>query len=97
MPQVRRSRREAAVTDRIVNRYITFVRRVPNNARIKTECWEVQNNRSGESLGEISWFTGWRQYVFAPEPFTEFNVTCLREIAEQCERLNEQHRQGRRR
>lgn len=77
---------------RIVKRFITFEQREPNNPRITTQVWEVINNRSGDSLGELSYYTGWRQYVFSPEPFTAFNSTCLREIMEQLERLNVEQR-----
>ena len=41
----------------------------------------VSKSRTGQILGEISWFGRWRQYSFDPEPSTTFNNGCLQDIA----------------
>lgn len=40
------------------------------------------NNKSGETLGIIVWFSSWRQWVFQPDPHTEYSGGCLKAIAE---------------
>ena len=54
----------------------------------------VSKRRAGLILGEISWFSRWRQYTFDPEPSTTFNSECLQDIADVLASLNEEHRKG---
>lgn len=44
-----------------------------------------------DMLGTISWFGRWRTYAFDPWPGTTFEKTCLRDIADFCERLTKEH------
>ena len=71
------------------NKYIRFVK---VEEREKTSLWLVENNKSGYCLGSIEWSRGWRQYVFQPSSFTEFNNTCLTEIADFLDRQNKAQR-----
>lgn len=46
----------------------------------KTHKWYVCSNGTTHSLGEVSWFSSWRRYVFTPGPNTLFDCNCLNEI-----------------
>lgn len=61
----------------------------------KTRVIRVHNERGGDCLGEIVFYGGWRQYIFAPETDTEFSSGCLREIAGQIESLNRERSEAR--
>ena len=58
----------------------------------KTQTWMVVNKTYGTNLGNISWYSAWRQYTFQPAQETEFNNTCLITITEFINRLNKTHR-----
>lgn len=58
----------------------------------KTVIYDV--NTKGESavwLGSVRWFGRWRCYVFEPLRDTVYEKTCLREIADFCEKLTNEH------
>lgn len=42
--------------------------------------YQVYNNKNNNSLGVISYYPLWRQYIFQPFGDTAFNNTCLRDI-----------------
>jgi len=54
----------------------------------KTSRWVVLNKSHTTCLGNVVWFSGWRQYVFQPEFGTEFNNTCLDAISQFLSKLN---------
>ena len=58
----------------------------------KTIVMHVVVAKSGEILGEISWFARWRQYTFNPEYCTTFNNGCLQDITDVLTSLNKEHR-----
>jgi len=58
----------------------------------KTRRFAVIARHDDTLLGEIRWFGGWRKYVFAPYPNTEYEEDCLRDIAAFCERTTREHR-----
>ena len=43
--------------------------------------WWIVRTRRGTALGMIEWYNRWRQYIFRPKPHTEYNNTCLQDIA----------------
>ena len=59
------------------NRFIGFVLIKEGD---KTNIWRVVNKHHGSILGEVKWFSHWRQYCFMPEPDTVFSWDCLRTI-----------------
>ncbi len=67
------------MSDRIVKRWITFVR-MPTTG--KTSKWGIVNNSSGDVLGGIVWYGPWRQYCFEPVEGCVFNGGCLTDITE---------------
>ena len=50
--------------------------------RINNEfTWqEIINNKSGASLGSISFYHPWRQYVMLPNEGTAWSTDCLKDI-----------------
>lgn len=59
--------------------YLTFeLLRQPKNK--KTKDIAIINLRSKEIIGEIKWFSKWRQYCFFPYHDTIWNTTCLEDI-----------------
>jgi hypothetical protein len=53
----------------------------------KTKVWDVATKEDAEDLiGEIKWFGPWRCYAFYPFEKTVFEKTCLRDIADFCEK-----------
>jgi len=52
------------------------------------ERWYCLNNRSGNQLGEVCWYAGWKRWVFQPETAAEFSADCLTDIADFMGRLS---------
>lgn len=59
--------------------FIDVTHSYPNSDK-KTCTWAVWE-KNGGVLGQIKWFSHWRQYVFAPVEDTVFNVECMADIA----------------
>ncbi len=47
---------------------------------IKTKVVVVFNKHHQQIIGEIRWFSKWRQYCFFPCTDTIWNITCLTEV-----------------
>lgn len=45
-------------------------------------------------LGEIRWYGSWRCYAFFPSANTLFERECMRTIADVCERMTRDHKNG---
>ena len=58
----------------------------------KTKTWLVSSRLNGNSVGVVEWHGPWRRYVFAPDQDTIFEETCLRQIADFCEKQSDEHR-----
>lgn len=69
--------------------YIVVTEELPlgrtQNSR-KTGIFNVSST-SGSRLGEIRWYSPWRQYTFWPLPDTIFSAGCMQDIAAHIERL----------
>jgi hypothetical protein len=50
--------------------------------------YEVINKRGDYVLGDIYYFSGWRQYIFAPYEDSEYNSECLSTIVSWLNELN---------
>lgn len=62
----------------------------------KTAIWFVYakgRDLRGGQLGQIAWFGRWRCYGFFPLAGTVYERTCLRDIADFCERETAAHRE----
>lgn len=53
-----------------------------------TQDWDCMNKKGGYRLGAIRYLFAWHQYVFIPEPSTEYNKSCMVEIADVLSALN---------
>ncbi len=71
------------------NQYIQFEIRSDTG---KTQSWAVINKSGFYSLGLITWYAVWRQYIFQPTENSEYNATCLDAISAFIKRLNGEHR-----
>jgi hypothetical protein len=58
----------------------------------KTQVWSVVNKSQGYTLGNIMWYSPWRQYVFEPQGNMVFNTICLDTINNFIKRLNKERR-----
>ena len=73
------------MTPDVVTQYMIF-RRIKDLG--KSQKWGVLNKSANSILGRIEWYAQWRQYVFQPYPYTEFNCECLDTISDFLKRLN---------
>ena len=46
----------------------------------KTSVWSCRNNKSNAELGEIKWYSEWRQYCYLPTIPAVYNVSCFEDI-----------------
>lgn len=46
----------------------------------KTSRWSIHSRRNDACLGEIKWYSAWRQYCFFPFSDCVFNNSCLLDI-----------------
>lgn len=58
----------------------------------KTRCWIVRALQGLALLGQVSWYSPWRCYVFHPMQGTLFERKCLRDIATFCEERTAEQR-----
>jgi len=82
-------------------KYIVFqlVRKSPSG---KTYVYKVVNKKHGYELGEIKWFSEWRQYCFTPLETEKsqtlfFSAECLHDIETFLESLMREHESWRKR
>lgn len=67
------------------NKYIDFEEiNLPNG---KKEVY-LANKKSGEILGEINYYSAWRQYTFKPYSDTVYSFDCLDTISQALKELN---------
>jgi hypothetical protein len=60
----------------------------------KTVVWQIAAAADGCDLGEVRWFSHWRQYVFAPKAGTVWNPDCLDEVSHFTRTITAAHRAG---
>lgn len=58
----------------------------------RTRTFAVVSRHSSASLGDVRWYSHWRQYTFFPAECVVFDRSCLREIADFCEDKTLEHR-----
>lgn len=58
----------------------------------KTKIWSVLTRDGGLFIGEIRWYSRWRQYAFMPDYKTVYEKQCLRDIALFCETETAKHK-----
>lgn len=66
-----------------------------HNAGQKTKLFTVRRDDKsglGHLLGRIKWSGAWRQYVFCPEPDTQWSAGCQQGITDFMKLLTKAHR-----
>jgi hypothetical protein len=64
-----------------------------SKTRSKTRVWCITNkSKEPEFVGHVAWGSTWRQYVFVPDDLTQFNNSCLRDLAAFLDVCNAGHR-----
>jgi len=46
----------------------------------KTSRWSIHSNRTQAFLGEVKWYSAWRQYCFFTTMDAVFNDNCMKDI-----------------
>jgi hypothetical protein len=72
-----------------LGKYMVARLRPPLSPNLKTSRWDIFT-KSGDHLGHIHWYTGWRQYVFLPTPGSAFSVGCMTDIQDFIAATNKQ-------
>jgi hypothetical protein len=67
--------------------YLVFVN-VPDSI-MKTSVWNCNNRKSGETLGVVKWYSGWRQYCYFPCVQAIYSEGCLKDIIDFINQLKE--------
>lgn len=73
------------------NKYIRFIETLHTG---KTKGFDVVNKTSTFPIGEIEWYSQWRQYCFFPFEDMVFNSECLELITEFLKEINIEHRKS---
>ncbi len=58
----------------------------------KTTVWSCRNNRSDQELGEVRWYSPWRQYCYFPTTPAVYSASCLDDIKSFIQLQNKHHR-----
>ncbi len=78
-----------------MSKYIEFVDAGTSESG-KTRLWDVYPKGNRQMvLGEVSWYSPWRKYVFMPPSGTAdvvFDQTCLRDVANFIEEQTKLHK-----
>jgi len=74
-------------------KYLAFVL-VPNEDKRKTKVVAIINKNHQEIIGEVRWFSRWRQYCFFPATDTTWNVNCIQDIGDFIGELNDERKHG---
>lgn len=81
------------MTKGVKNTWLTF-EHVGDSKSGKTRIIAVRADHVTGQVGQIRWWGRWRKYVFVPFTDMFFDHDCLREIADECERMTSVHRGG---
>ena len=73
------------------NKYI-LIKETPHTG--KTKGFDIINKSSDYPIGEIYWYTNWRQYCFFTWDDMIFNSQCLELILEFLKEINIEHRKN---
>ena len=42
--------------------------------------WSCRNNQSKEELGEVKWYSAWKQFCYFPTAWAVYSVSCFEDI-----------------
>ena len=69
-----------------------IIEKLPRPDNRKTDIFDVYSKDQNSILGTISWWGGWRQYIFAPNPNTIYERQCLKDISDFLNKLLEERK-----
>lgn len=69
--------------------YIEFVM---TEQKPKTSVWNCSNVKSGNVLGIIKWYSGWRRYCYFPTIQAVYSAGCLEDIFNFIKQLMEERK-----
>ena len=72
-----------------ITKYLRFI---DKEVKKKTKIVGVVNIHHDEEIGEIKWFSRWRQYTFYPSDGTVWNKDCLNDINSVINKLMEERK-----
>jgi len=58
----------------------TYIEIIEQESSGKTKRFQIRNRKSGKVIGEIKWYSHWRQYCFFPLGGTVFSAGCMKDI-----------------
>ena len=70
-------------------KYIHFVK---TKDKAKTSVWECCQDSNYSVLGEVKWYSPWRQYCYWSYVVAVYNVGCLTDIIDFVNQLNKEKR-----
>jgi hypothetical protein len=56
------------------------------------KTWICENIKSGNELGQIEWYSPWRQYIYSPTCPAVYSTGCLKDIVDFIEQLTKETR-----
>ena len=74
------------------SKYLVF--RLIGRTEEKTEVWCVDPKRGSPPLGQIKWYSAWKQYCFFPARQTVFNIDCMMDISGKIKELMARKKMG---
>lgn len=78
---------EASAEVRQIKSIYEYLHFVKTEDKPKTSVWSCRT-RTDVELGEVKWFTSWRQYCYFPLTQAVYSNGCLKDIADFLEQLN---------
>ena len=73
----------------VTTKHLTFTR-LPLQKNRRTSTWSVWNHDYNERLGELAWYSPWRQFCFLSPKDSVFSSGCLLDITNMLQRLKEE-------
>ena len=60
-----------------------------------TSRWDCRNKKSNTILGQVTWYSSWRQYCYFPTVQAVYSTGCLNDISQFIKQLmNERNNNG---
>jgi len=69
-----------------------YFRKHKRGFKKKTDIYDIYNKESNTIIGQIRWYSGFRQYSFFPCPDTVYEKTCMADITAYLVKIGEEHK-----
>jgi len=67
-----------------------FIHFLKKEEKPKTSVWYCCNNKSDNILGEVKWYSRWRQYCYFSTVPAIYSIGCLEDINNFIQQLNKE-------